>query len=1835
MAAHPLLDSTVTETSKSQARTILALTIAHEIMHGIRFGQRRLNLATGTHPDPHYTRETVCHFIDLLLQFFPLAYQPQFMFDELVSEMGESFENNVFGGMTDVHAHPVEGYRFTASTNGAILLMTNSKWPALKYGTWERHSIHSLPEFPCVVETSAVPALYTCGTSTRNFWETNVAKYGIDALMMPRAFVSKVTTGFGMSSAPAVWSTDFETIPPLERPLKQMARRIQHRRKQYEQWRPWYKGAYEEWRATPFGNVRNRNDLYKILNQHLVNRTHADERDIIIIIQLWLTPFFWPDAGCEGLLEYVGDGEVGDKRSWFYRAMGMLITAVLPIHFDPVVVNPREGHHPEASEARCELLFSIADSAYHESDPIENSPDFVLSFPGSAFDGPDGNPLYNIVNSRSPRDLRRHFVNEAIGFFKIYESLCPVPLGLKEAFNGAVKDLMQQIENYSNPLPNREGLWLNLNFTMPDYTRSSQKSCLYEIVEHYRPVWGQDPDPDPVDESLPSWAQMVITNEPLEDRHRSMRQWTAADIKAQNSGGGREVCIIERRTAYIVYDWRDIEPPEGDDMYLRYHRWVRRQWPIPMIHGDALINLHISHNRGRENRDAQLGRYIPEYRSYEVSLRDGQDDQPFWIVLGEDIFDITNWTSPYVTEEGETPLHQLLRSVPGGSPAHEILLSQYDLSEVKGDLWPNRIGTVWSGEIPVNRPFNVYTRREVAAHRYLNKECPLGAYIIIWNNVYDVTEWARLHPAGIELVAPYIGKDATYAFRKNHMYLPMLSAIEHVRIGRIVPEHDPDDRVPPHTFAHHDTLIGFQPEWIKNTLSGDTLAALHDAHLPWEIDGHGLFMNQHVWGLNKMAMITEMKVMKELITHKLYNPPFVGLAQILPEKLTEFNGERLNEWTITLSYVAANNWVYDVTNVMRYGLEEEQAKLRPWLGGVIEDEGTRSWVIETFEFAVIAQLVDEITEDPDEFEDWDPRLPDHNPDQTLKKITNVTNPQANKRKRQDEEQAEAEPDIIAPIKKQRRGSENSDASDNSFVRYFNPPADDPAGNVGMWGSAMMARFGFHPDNGDGDEQSDDPPNEPQDPWSSGSKGHELVNKKMVLPPGTIIPPSDFDPLDIRDERESRGIVRDNVDVITEGVRGVDLEARINELRAQVEALRMTFAQASSSSDSTPEISRAGPSNERESPRTPTRDSRPLPRTPSPTAPARPPYVELPRENLPPAKGWLSGRERRQREVDEVLYREQAPAPRIAAATTRPMGPAEVAMLQRTMLQIDEDREKMSLWKDARENQSRPSLDRLTQMAIEREKKRNEEMEEDEKKKEKATREKELDTRKEEKGKGPDISKDMKGKALDLSGIVRRPPPPPRRPRPRPSSPPRPSPSLPVPPTTTGPSVSSTTENVIQNWSVGNKVEKIHENYFGMYMKGVEELEKLRVLLKDETIDPHGPFEFANRQERDRSKNNIFLMLCDKNGVDRPVPGARFQPTDGPPRKRIQIHWKELLKEAEAEVVDWEERGRLGHLETDEIIAVLRDRFLDRASQERPDMVRADPLGFLMRELEAVRLPEGSDQMNTQLPDESTVDEDQQMEDDRMFTGEDDDIYGANMVRMEGVVSFVKRAASNVKNLRAKKRQRLSESSESSHASEVPTDVARIPETADPTPPVQVERRRRAPNIPPSPKKILGKTMTSSQMSPKANLGKSASVRTGETLPWTYMSGFTSRPEAVNAYNIWKGESKPSEEPPPMMPPVTTGETLPWEYKGGFSGRPAAVRAYNEWKDSGELPKEGRTTKARRPVVAMDETSRARWRYDDDLYRYKANIEEGKRKHGGLGGGRKRGAEEIAGGDEDT
>ena len=57
----------------------------------------------------------------------------------------------------------------------------------------------------------------------------------------------------------------------------------------------------------------------------------------------------------------------------------------------------------------------------------------------------------------------------------------------------------------------------------------------------------------------------------------------------------------------------------------------------------------------------------------------------------------------------------------------------------------------------------VLTRSEVAKHTTIN-----NCWVIINDNVYDVTEFLKKHPGGAKIILAHAGRDATEAFESFH-----------------------------------------------------------------------------------------------------------------------------------------------------------------------------------------------------------------------------------------------------------------------------------------------------------------------------------------------------------------------------------------------------------------------------------------------------------------------------------------------------------------------------------------------------------------------------------------------------------------------------------------------------------------------------------------------------------------------------------------------------------------------------------------------------------------------------------------------------------------------------------------------------------------------------------------------------------------------------------------------------------------------------------------------------------------------------------------------------------
>lgn len=56
-------------------------------------------------------------------------------------------------------------------------------------------------------------------------------------------------------------------------------------------------------------------------------------------------------------------------------------------------------------------------------------------------------------------------------------------------------------------------------------------------------------------------------------------------------------------------------------------------------------------------------------------------------------------------------------------------------------------------------PLGLYCRSEISKH-----SCLSDAWLILFGKVYNITEFLRFHPGGVQILLPFLGKDGSEAF---------------------------------------------------------------------------------------------------------------------------------------------------------------------------------------------------------------------------------------------------------------------------------------------------------------------------------------------------------------------------------------------------------------------------------------------------------------------------------------------------------------------------------------------------------------------------------------------------------------------------------------------------------------------------------------------------------------------------------------------------------------------------------------------------------------------------------------------------------------------------------------------------------------------------------------------------------------------------------------------------------------------------------------------------------------------------------------------------------------
>ncbi|KAK4096089.1 hypothetical protein N658DRAFT_459306 [Parathielavia hyrcaniae] len=351
-----------------------------------------------------------------------------------------------------------------------------------------------------------------------------------------------------------------------------------------------------------------------------------------------------------------------------------------------------------------------------------------------------------------------------------------------------------------------------------------------------------------------------------------------------------------------------------------------------------------------------LGKVLTWRRPEEISEHDGQDGRNLWCVIGNIVYDITNFRFHSEAER------KALTAVATGQKTAAEGLHAFDIPALLRRLAVYKCGYLKqaAGLEPGERTF---TLRELG--RYIYPE--VGMYCAVNNVILDLGRYLESHPGGSEILRQYAGRDASVEFENAHSDSQrLLLEYENLRVGWIVYDlfdHNhikPDelmlfDRAYNITMIARDDTEDFYHALLRHA-GTDATEALKDEAPPYAL--------RQLLTRDDMVTAKRPPAMRDITAAELRNHGYIPSRAERREK----PGPRDQSWRVWVSAVAGElgnasaplkKMVFDVTAMVMFGGPELEQKLRPWLGKEVGDDGVADMLCSRqYESFIIGRLVE-------------------------------------------------------------------------------------------------------------------------------------------------------------------------------------------------------------------------------------------------------------------------------------------------------------------------------------------------------------------------------------------------------------------------------------------------------------------------------------------------------------------------------------------------------------------------------------------------------------------------------------------------------------------------------------------------------------------------------------------------------------------------------------------------------------------------------------------------------------------------------------------------------------
>ncbi|KAK2759198.1 cytochrome b5-like heme steroid binding domain-containing protein [Colletotrichum kahawae] len=930
-----MLDPSTTAVSKRMALHLQALTIVHELMFGAR---------------------------------------------EYVAEMGHSWEASAFGGtLFGIEAHDTGSH--CRSSNAAGVIAGLISWPNINHRNL--HETYGIAlGIPTYRTTWPAPAIWIASFRSQDFWTKIVPKYGPGALKMPKPLVDvavyedpfKAVSGAVPSQAK--WVAGY--IPPEwnRKSLSALARRLTARRRAYQTRRPWFPDAFAMWQMTPWSWTDFRHELHDALNIHFVRRGIVDQLFLQSLIVRLIHPLILEitPAGRAKMHvppDYTHVNKECGVQAWFFRAIGVLIAAALPAHDGEVVPEREPSHYRNPTPWKIKASVATALNSAERSDLFATMAYLYkhrYTFAGfqmhKRHQAPD--PPKNRLN------LRRDLIELAVCCWESFEAVCDLPLGLRGAFFAAVNDMTAQLKA---DLGNDYRSWLDLTFRMPEYAgvwEDGRTTGLEKFTEALKdgwdatsPMFGEEavvrfngePVKDPSHiEVEPHWAigSVGIAGDvvPVDQRpvKPNFKYFTASQIYDQATAEGKPLLIAEEGIHLNIFLASDVKQLLGNITEEQLNTITSKEFNGRQLKPEA-VNLL----RQAAPDIVPLARAMRLWREDEIALCDGKNGNPFCVRIADSIFDLTDVDHlDNGDQKDRIEALEILKSTPGGNPSQKLLQAGFFPRTVSDLISPYRIGYVQPSVTRATHKHHVRTFTGKTLRRYEFLDCCM--YVAIEGKVYNITNYVMLHPGGEKLLAEYGGRDITELFNKYHPETKdkLIEDLQAVHIGRMVENRSETvllDGLPSPEVVRGDEIL-FRNEIysVRALIDSAENFRLVEALRPYlGKDASQALANED----DNHGPLTTFARMKGFIV-AMTEPEKTVLRNMSIMELRGFDRQKGH-----LAYVAVDGLIYDVTDVIDFGQQNQNyANLRNYVGHSIQgDDVLADYVKNNCEHRLCARLV--------------------------------------------------------------------------------------------------------------------------------------------------------------------------------------------------------------------------------------------------------------------------------------------------------------------------------------------------------------------------------------------------------------------------------------------------------------------------------------------------------------------------------------------------------------------------------------------------------------------------------------------------------------------------------------------------------------------------------------------------------------------------------------------------------------------------------------------------------------------------------------------------------------